>query len=175
MKVLWGHDAEIATWVGWRIPLTAKRLTRDPTCQPFGPCVAAGIIDSEGRLIAGVVYHNYDVDCASVEMSFAADSPRWLTRGIICTLLRYAFSTAHCNRITGVTPRKATSARRFLDKFGFRREGVATDGFGDDDAVISRLLKREWQATKWAKPLPERRKPQEDGHGQKRRQRTPSA
>lgn len=166
MKLLYGHDAEVATWVGWRIPYVAKRLARAPEDPPFGPARAIGVLREDGDLVAGVVYHGYDQDCPSVEMSFAADTANWLTRPIICELLRYPFDGLGCRRITGVTPRRATSARRFLDKFGFRREGVATEGFGDDDAIISRLLKREWLATKWAKPLPERRRPQEAPHVQ---------
>lgn len=164
MKLLYSHSDEVATWVGWRIPYVAKRLARDPTAPPFGPAQAIGVINEAGELVAGVVYHGYDQDCPSVEMSFAASTPKWLTRAIIGELLRYPYDGLGCKRITGVTPRKATSARRFLEKFGFRREGVATDAFGDDDAIISRLLKREWLATKWAQPRPERREPREASH-----------
>ena len=162
MRVLWGHSDEIALWVGWRIPYVRRRLERDPTV-PFGPCQAAGVIDRHGALVAGLVFHNFDPDCPSFEVSFAADTSRWLTRPIICELLRYPFDDLRCRRLTAITPKKATDARRFLDKFGFRREGVATEGFGTDDAIISRLLAREWRATKWCKALPERRREREDG------------
>ncbi len=46
----------------------------------------------------------------------------------------------------------AKAARRFLDAFGFRREGLVRKGFGDDDAMISGLLKREWEASRWRLP-----------------------
>lgn len=166
MRVLWGHSEAVAQWVGWRIPYVARRMARNGPEQPFGPAQAAGILDASGVLVAGVVYSNYDPDCPSMELSFAAATPRWLTRPIICELLRYPFETANCLRITGVTPRKATSARRFLEKFGFKREGLVRRGFGTDDAVISGLLRTEWQASKWAKPLPERLKLREEPDGQ---------
>lgn len=151
MKLLYGHSDDVIAWVGWRIPLTRKRLERDPTASPFGPAQAIGVLNAADQLVAGVVYHNYDPDCLSVELSFAADTPKWLTRKLICELLNYPFETMGLNRITGCTPDNATSALAFLERFGFKREGVAKDGFGPGvNAVVSRLLKREWVRTKWA-------------------------
>lgn len=54
-----------------------------------------------------------------------------------------------CQRLTAITPRRAKAARRFLDAFGFKREGLIRKGFGDDDAVVSGMLKREWEASRW--------------------------
>lgn len=152
MRLLYGHSEDVIAWVGWRIPLTRKRLERDPTASPFGPAQAIGVINEAGVLVAGVVYHNYDPDCLSVEMSFAADTPKWLTRKLICELLGYPFNALGINRVNACTPVTATDALRFIERFGFRREGVATDGFGPGcNAIISRLLKREWVKTKWVK------------------------
>lgn len=153
MKLLYGHSDEVIAWVGWRIPLTRKRLERDPTVSPFGPAQAIGVLSEDGTLIAGVVYHAWEPEFQSVEMSFAADTPKWLSRNLICELVGYPFDRLSCNRINAATPKNATAARRFIDKFGFKREGVATDGFGPgQDVIISRLLKREWLKTKWARP-----------------------
>lgn len=152
MRLLYGHSAEVIAWVGWRIPLTRKRLERDPSVSPFGPAQAIGVLDRDGTLVAGVVYHAYDPDCQSIELSFAADTPKWLTRSLICELLSYPFDKLNLNRINAATPKSATDARRFIERFGFRREGVATDGFGPgENAILSRLLKREWLQTKWAR------------------------
>lgn len=153
MKLLYGHSAEVAAWVGWRIELTRKRLERNPQMPPFGAAQAIGVLDRNNQLVAGVVYHNWDPDCQSVELSFAADTSKWLTRNLICELLAYPYETLGVNRINACTPKTYREARRFIEKFGFRREGCATDGFGPGrDAIISRLLKREWLQTKWAKP-----------------------
>lgn len=152
MKLLYGHADEVKRWVGWRIPLIRKRMERDPAHDPFGPAYAIGVLDRENRLVAGVVYHNWDPDCSSMELSFAADTPKWLTRNLIRELMRYCFETVGVNRVHSLTPKSYTAARRFVEVFGFKREGVATDGFGPGEhAIISRLLKREWLETKWAK------------------------
>ncbi|HXQ10980.1 MAG TPA: GNAT family protein [Caulobacteraceae bacterium] len=82
-------------------------------------------------------------------MSFASETPRWLTRNLIRQILSYPFDQLGCQRITAITPKKARAARAFLDHFGFKREGVVRRGFGSDDAIISGLLKREWMRSRW--------------------------
>lgn len=159
MKVLFGYDAAVADWVAARIAHVGRG-------ENFGPCAAIGVIDAAGRLLGGVVYHNWQESTGNIELSFAADTPRWLTRRIIGELLRYPFWQLGCIRVTGVTPRKATSARRFLDKFGFKREGLVRKGFGNDDAVISGLLRTEWEASKWSRPRPTRFEAHERAHGE---------
>lgn len=149
MKLLYGHSDEVAAWVGWRIPYVARRLARDPTSLPFGPAQAIGVINLAGELVAGVVYHGYDPDCPSVEMSFAADTAKWLTKALIGELLRYCFTGLSCRRVTALTPRRATSARKFIDRFGFKREGCVRFGFGTDHAIVSGLLAEEWAQSRF--------------------------
>lgn len=145
MKLLFGHDADVAQWVASQIPHLAPHLGEFEYGKVFGPCAAIGVIDKDGQLVGGVVYHNWNRLAGNIELSFAATSPKWLTRDIVRALLRYGFSQLQCQRVTGCTPRRATSARRFLDKFGFKREGLIRFGAGDDHLVISGLLRKEWE------------------------------
>lgn len=162
MRLRVGDDVVVAHWV-------AARIGHVEDGSSFGPCAAIGVEDRAGQLIGGVVYHNYMPAVGNMELSFAATSPRWLTRSIICGLLSYPFEQLQCRRVTGVTPRRATSARRFLDQFGFKREGCVRWGFGDDHAIISGLLREEWKASKWAQPLATRRKGRAgEPHGKER-------
>lgn len=150
MRLLYGQDAVVGRWVSERIPHMAG--------ADFGPMVALGVLGRDDALIGGVVFHEYRPRCRSIEASFASASPRWLTKNLIGRIMAYPFDQLLCERVTAVTPRKAASARRFLDEFGFKREGLIRRGFGDDDAVISGLLKSEWLRSRWVQP-------REDGHG----------
>jgi RimJ/RimL family protein N-acetyltransferase len=146
MRLVLGQDALVAHWVALHIPQLAEHARANPNLLMFGSCAAIGVADAAGQLVGGVVYHNYSPITRNIELSFASTTPKWLTRSLIRALLSYPFDQLGCNRITGVTPRRATSARRFLDKFGFKREGVVRRGFGNDHAIISGLLRKEWEA-----------------------------
>lgn len=137
MKLLFGHDHLVTQWAAQRIPHVDE-------ADNFGPCVAIGVVDDHGVIRAAAVYHGYQPRFRGIEISFALESPRYLTRDVISGLLRYGFGQLQCLRVTAVTPLKATSTRRFLEKLGFKREGVLRRGFGNDDAVLYGLLAKEW-------------------------------
>ena len=142
MRLVLERSADVAAWVAARIPQMAG-------AADFGACAAIGVEGEDGRPLGGVVFHNYQPRFRNIEVSFAANTPRWLTRNLIRQILSYPFDQLNCARLTAITPKKAASARRFLDVFGFKREGVVRRGFGTDDAVISGLLKREWARSRW--------------------------
>lgn len=137
MKLVLDQSEGVAAWVASRIPFMAAN-------PDFGPCVGVGIVDSLGSPVGGVVFHGYRPEFGSVEISHAYDTPKALTRALISGILAIPFAQYGVNRLTACTPRNATSARRFLEKFGFRLEGVIRKGLGTDDACIYGLLREEW-------------------------------
>jgi RimJ/RimL family protein N-acetyltransferase len=123
--------------------------------QTFGPCSAIGIVShSGGDVIGGVVYNNYRAQFRSIDISFAVTTPRCLTKSLIRGIMAFPFDQLGCQRITAITPKRNRPCRKFLEAFGFKREGVARRGFGNDDAVIYGLLKKEWEASKWMRDRP---------------------
>ena len=159
MRIVLGQDAAVAQWVG-------ERIAHVGSGAAFGPCAAIGVEAEDGRPLGGVVFSNWQPACRSIEASFASGSPRWLTRRIIAAILSYPFVQLDCQRLTTLTPRKAKAARRFIDAFGFKREGLVRKGFGDDDAVVSGLLKREWEGGRWGcHNWPRRRAVEPGGRG----------
>lgn len=142
MKLVLGADAEVAAWVAAHIPLMQG--------QAFGPNRAMAVMSDRDEMLGGVVFHNWQPAYRNIEVSFASTGPRWLTRDLIQAILSYPFDALRVQRLTAVTPRQARPARQFLEKFGFRREGLVRHGFGTDDAVISGLLEKEWRASPWS-------------------------
>lgn len=143
MRLILDQPGAVAAWVAERIP----QMTGP---HDFGPLQALGVVAGDGRALGGVVFHNYQPRFGNIEVSFAADTPRWLTRNLIGEILRYPFDQLDCRRITSLTPKKNAPARRFIDAFGFKREGVLRKGFGDDDMIVSGMMRREWRASKWS-------------------------
>lgn len=133
---VYGHDKLVAKWVADRMPYVSE----------FNQCAAIGLAENK-QLIAAVVYHNYIPDYGNIEISMAADTPRWATPEAIGTFLRYPFVQLRCRRVTTCTPAKNKRALRFNYGIGFKKEGVVRQGYGKDDLVVCGLLYRE--AKKW--------------------------
>jgi RimJ/RimL family protein N-acetyltransferase len=144
LRLVLDQSEAVAAWV-------AARIRQIDGAADFGPCSGIGVEAADGRALGGVVFHNYQPRFASIEASFASASPRWLTRNLIRQIMAYPFDQLGCQRLTAITPKKARAARAFLDAFGFKREGVVRRGFGNDDAIVSGLLKREWEQSRWVR------------------------
>lgn len=157
MNLLFGHDRDVAHWVACQIPHMHRRIPRFAPGEAFGPGAAIGVLDAQGRMVGGCVYHNWDEDCGSMEISCASTTPSWLKPGVMRALLRYPFAQVGCQRLTACTPRRATSARQFLERLGFKREGCVRRGFGDDHAIIYGLLAEEWAESSLNRPARQQR------------------
>lgn len=132
MRLLFGHDQIVSEWVRQRIPA----MPRD-----FGPSSAIGVTDESGQPLAGVVFHDYQETFRTIQLSAAADSPRWATRHIVGTILRYPFIQLGVNKVWTATQHTNRRALKFNEGVGFIREGTLKDHFGPGiHAVICRML-----------------------------------
>lgn len=141
MQLVFGHDAAVAAWVASRIPHVG-------TAEAFGPLAAIGVARG-GELIAGCVYHNYLAPYAIGELSFAASSARWATRGNICDMLAIPFRQYAWRRVSCVVRHDNARVARLLTGLGFKREGAAREMFSSKPkvhGVVYGMLSREYDA-----------------------------
>lgn len=138
MRLLVGYDDAVKAFVADRIPQMGGP-------DDFGPSVGIGVMSSDGMLVGGVVFSNYQPTFGSIEVAFAGSRRNWLTPRLVSGILAYPFTQLNANRITCLTPKRNRQARQFLEKFGFKREGLIRRGFGNDDCVVSGLLRKEWE------------------------------
>lgn len=137
-----GHDALFGQWAAQQIPHAA--------IGSFGDFVALGIVDADNIIRGAALYHNYVPDYRSIEITFALESPRYLSKSVIAGIMAYPWKQLGLVRISAITPRSAASARRFLETFGFKREGLARHGFGDfGDAVLYGLTRKDWDRSRF--------------------------
>jgi RimJ/RimL family protein N-acetyltransferase len=114
MRLVFGQDARIGAFVASLVPhMDAPRDFQ-----------AIGVADADGTLLAGCIYHNYIPRYAGLEISFAATSPRWATRGVCRALLHYPIVQLGCRRVTTVIPHDNQRAIKFNLGIGFAREGT---------------------------------------------------
>lgn len=127
LRLVFNDDFAVGEWVARRIPHVGSS-------REWGAFRAIGIARGD-QPIAGAVYNNsrgFDM-----EISFAADSPRWATRGMVRAILAYPFVQCGCTRLTAVTAKRNKRARRLVEGLGFKQEGCLRRGLdGRQDAIL---------------------------------------
>lgn len=141
MKLLYGQDEAVATFVADLIPSV--------TAHGFGDCRAIGVINGDGLLIAGMVFHHWWPEAGTIEFSGAALTPKWLTRDNLDALFGYAFSIPDVQML--VTRNSATNARlhRQLKTYGFDRYDIPRLFGRQEDGVIWTLTLEAYKASRF--------------------------
>ncbi len=134
------ENNRIAAWTAARIPHVAG----------FAPPFRCALAMARDGPIAGFVFHDWQAEAGTLQLSMAADSPRWAARGTLAGLFRYAFRTNGANKLWTATPHLSARALRFNRGIGLRQEAVLRHQFGPGShAVICSMLAREWRASRW--------------------------
>lgn len=134
--------------------LAAKELGLE---TGFGSCHVTAVVDEDNgdKLAALVVYSRFSG--RDMEMSIVSWHPKWCSAKVLRILFHYPFEFAKCARVTATTRERATNVRRFLERIGFRQEGVVRKCYVDNDGVFYGMLREE---CKWL------RKREDLTHGQ---------
>jgi RimJ/RimL family protein N-acetyltransferase len=100
-------------------------------------------VESDGELIAGIIFENYTGSSISMHVA-AVEGRQWITRDLLFRVFAYPFLQLDCNRVTGLVRADNLRAQKLDEHLGFVQEGVmrkaATDG---TDYIIYGMLKEE--------------------------------
>ena len=88
----------------------------------------------------------------SVEVTIAADSPRWATRQTIQTLLAYPFMQLKCQRVSAFVRKGNKRARRLNEGLGFVLEGRLRDAGPNNETVLLYGITRKDYVAKYVTP-----------------------
>lgn len=110
---------------------------------------------SGGRLIAGVVYHDYHHRFATVQLSIAAISPMWARKETITALLHYPFCQLKVFKVWTAMPHDNHAALKVNEHIGFKREAILAHQYGRKrHAIVTRMLQpdfhRLYKVPTWA-------------------------
>jgi hypothetical protein len=126
----------------------------------FGRCQTIGIVDNRlapaeagvGKLIAGIVFHNYHPEAGVIEMTIAAlPGSRWVTRSTLRIIHQFVFQRCACQTLMAVVPADNEALLRQLAQLGFMFVRVPRLLGRDRDAVLCLLTAEAWEATKFNK------------------------
>jgi RimJ/RimL family protein N-acetyltransferase len=135
MRLVCDRQDELLAWAKQRMPLLNIE----------GSAAAIGVED--GEIIAAAVFDRYRGH--DIEISFAADSPRWARRGVIRGIFHYPFVQLGCVRLTTITAENNTRARRLDEGLGFVLEGIHPNGLAPGVTAVSYGMQRS--ECKWLK------------------------
>lgn len=128
-----------------RIVINDERVPRFVAQQTgasdFTAFASIGIEDSEGHIIAGVVYDQYNK--ANVCMHVAAIAPGWLTRKFLWMVFDYPFNQLGVQRVTGLVPSTNVCALRFDTHLGFKQETKLIGAYPGGDLLVLRMFRHE--------------------------------
>ncbi len=117
--MIYGEDDYIAPWVSDKIPYAGD----------FGPCVTMGA-ESQGRLIAGFVYNDYQPQFGTIQLSMASISPMWARPETIKEVLRYPFEQLGCYKVWIAIMQGNEKMLKVTAHIGFKREAILAHHFG---------------------------------------------
>jgi RimJ/RimL family protein N-acetyltransferase len=131
-------DDRLLDWIAPRVGADASAWR--------GMARALGVV-IRGEVVAAMAVGAWER--GNVEISFAADSPRWATRDTIRRLMAWPFRQLDCHRVTTRIAASNTRAIRFNEGIGFKREGVMRQASGPngEDMIIFGMLRSE--APQW--------------------------
>lgn len=138
MRLLYGHDKAVAEFVSNLIPQVRA--------HGFGECRAIGVINGDGLLVGGMVFHHYWPEAGTIEFSGAALTPKWLTRRILDAMFGYAFDGAGVQMLITRNSGSNTRLHRQLAAYGFERFDIPRMFGRNDDGVFWTLTEEAFRA-----------------------------
>ena len=142
---VYGHDEMVAQFVASLIPhLHGRGLPQASK--------AFGVVDEQGHLIAGMVYHEYQPEAGTIEMSGAALPGRqWLSRETIRRMYTYPFNQLGCQMVIMRVRADDLQLLRQLKALNYSFTVLPRLLGRDKDAVICLLTYEDWIASKFQK------------------------
>lgn len=139
MTPFWGYDREISRWV-------AAQLNEDG----FGRCIALGVMDEVGELVAGVVFYNWSPECLTIQLAAASTSARWMTRPVLWEMFSYAFDRAQCQlAVLRVSENNKSEndrgLHRLLPRYGFKSYRIPRLRGREEAEIIYTLADDDWR------------------------------
>ena len=135
LEFVYDHDEEISQFIAQLAP---------PSGGGFGRCKTIGVIDEDGRLIAGLVYFNYDPNAAVIEFGAAAISPRWFNRATYRRMFEYPFMQCGCQMLFGRVRSDNEALLVQLARLNFNLTYVPRMYGRSEDGVLCTLTDDQW-------------------------------
>lgn len=110
----------------------------------FGPHASMAVLE-DGRLIGGVVFHNWHPESGVIELSAAASSRRWMTAPVIRCAFGFVFDEMHAQLAVMRVAERNEHMIRIADRLGFDGYFIPRMRGRDEGEVIFTLAEEDWR------------------------------
>ena len=141
LDYVYGQDELVAQFVAQLIPHVRG--------YGFARAKAIGVIDADGRLVGGIVYHDYNPQSGVIMLAAAATSPRWLTRETLRRMYEYPFSQLGVQMVAQPTPADNERLLRQLAALDYMFVLVPRMFGRERDGVLALFTREAWQKSKF--------------------------
>jgi RimJ/RimL family protein N-acetyltransferase len=132
--LLYGADKDVCEWVS--LGLFGEPTGFDDKAR------ATGVVKS-GKLIAGIIYTNYQPEL-SIEMSIFSLDKSWCSRYNLNAFFKYPFIDLKVKRVSTLCSATERDIIMFNKRLGFKQEGYHRDAWhSGGDTISFGMLKSE--------------------------------
>lgn len=122
----------------------------------FSKYEAIGVVDRDGQLVGGAVYHNWNPESGTIEVTAASSAPNWATREVVRAVFGYPFDIG-CQLLVARTAEGNDGPLRVWRALGADFYRIPRLRGPDQAEIITTLTVERWKETRWARvPLPSR-------------------
>ena len=127
----------------------SAKIWGKPSAMPGNTIIVSR--DSEGNALGAAIFQNHNPDYATIEISAAAASPRWLTRLVLREMFEYPFNQLGCQAVVMRCDPNDKRLSRIFGAFGFARYDIPRLRGRDIGEAIYVLADDAWRLNNFHK------------------------
>ncbi len=144
MKTVWSHHSYKGGIHDAICNYVSLKIWGEPRQLPLS--TAMSVMDDNGRLLAAMVYYDYDEKAGVIQVSGAAETPRWLTRPILREMFSFPFDQLKCQAVVMRVDPDDKRLGRMLPAYGFEKNTLKRLRGRDRDECLYVLYDDVWRA-----------------------------
>jgi RimJ/RimL family protein N-acetyltransferase len=116
--------------------------------------LSMGVFDDE-KLIAVVVFHDWNPKAGLIEISAASVDKRWLTRPVLKSIFNYAFNVAKCQMVVmrATASAQGSHMNRIFTAYGFDHVLIPRLYGRNENGFVYYLTDDAWRANGFHKEM----------------------
>jgi RimJ/RimL family protein N-acetyltransferase len=105
-------------------------------------------VAEDDKVIAAVIFHNYDQDAGVIEMTGAADNPRFMSRRFLREVFGYIFDQMRCQLVVMRVDPENRRMCSIAQRYGFARYDIPRLRGRDKGEAIFLLTEEAWRGNR---------------------------